>query len=76
MKKAIIKTEKGDMTVEFFEKDAPGTVENFTKLAKEGFYDGVTFHRVIPDFVVQAGCPYSKSEATALQSRFRWTRLP
>ena len=60
MSKAIIKTEKGDMTVEFFEKDAPNTVKNFTDLAKKGFYDGLTFHRVIPDFVVQAGCPHNK----------------
>ena len=45
------------MTVEFFDKDAPGTVENFTKLAKDGFYNGLTFHRVIPDFVIQGGCP-------------------
>ena len=55
--KAVIKTEKGDMTVEFYEKDAPKTVENFTTLAKKGFYDGLTFHRVIPDFVIQGGCP-------------------
>ncbi|MCW8898166.1 MAG: peptidylprolyl isomerase [Flavobacteriales bacterium] len=55
--KAIIKTEKGDMTVDFYEKDAPKTVENFTTLAKKGFYDGLTFHRVIPDFVIQGGCP-------------------
>ena len=57
MKKAEIHTEKGVMKVEFFEKDAPGTVANFTKLASEGFYDGLTFHRVIPDFVIQGGCP-------------------
>lgn len=57
MSKAVIKTEKGEMSVKFFDKDAPGTVENFIKLSKEGFYDGLTFHRVIPDFVVQAGCP-------------------
>jgi len=57
MSKAIIKTEKGDMTVEFYDKDAPLTVANFLKLAKSGFYDGVTFHRVIPDFVVQGGDP-------------------
>lgn len=57
MPKAIIRTEKGEMNVEFFENDAPGTVENFVKLSKDGFYDGLTFHRVIPDFVVQAGCP-------------------
>jgi peptidyl-prolyl cis-trans isomerase B (cyclophilin B) len=57
MSKAIIKTEKGDMTVQFFDKDAPKTVANFLKLAKEGYYDGVTFHRVIGDFVVQGGDP-------------------
>jgi len=54
---ADIKTAKGTMKVEFFEKDAPKTVENFTTLAKKGFYDGLTFHRVIPDFVIQGGCP-------------------
>ncbi|PKP44438.1 MAG: peptidyl-prolyl cis-trans isomerase [Bacteroidetes bacterium HGW-Bacteroidetes-12] len=55
--KATIKTEKGDMTVEFYEKDAPKTVENFTTLAKKGYYDGLNFHRVLPDFVIQGGCP-------------------
>lgn len=54
---AKIQTVKGDMIVHFFEKDAPNTVANFVKLAKSGFYDGLKFHRVIPDFVVQAGCP-------------------
>jgi peptidyl-prolyl cis-trans isomerase B (cyclophilin B) len=57
MSKAVIKTEKGDMSVEFFNEDAPGTVENFIKLSKEGYYDGLKFHRVIPDFVIQGGCP-------------------
>lgn len=57
MKTAEIQTEKGNMKVEFFETDAPGTVANFIKLAEEGFYDGLTFHRVIPDFVIQGGCP-------------------
>lgn len=57
MTKATIKTEKGDMEVEFFTEDAPGTVENFINLSKKGFYDGLTFHRVIPDFVIQGGCP-------------------
>jgi peptidyl-prolyl cis-trans isomerase B (cyclophilin B) len=57
MSKAIIKTEKGDMTVQFYDKDAPNTVANFLKLAKESYYDGVTFHRVINDFVVQGGDP-------------------
>ncbi|MEQ8357964.1 MAG: peptidylprolyl isomerase [Cytophagales bacterium] len=57
MKSATIKTEKGTMKVEFFEKDAPNTVANFIKLSKDGFYDGLTFHRVIPNFVIQGGCP-------------------
>ncbi len=57
MKKAEIHTVEGVMTVEFFEKDAPNTVTNFVSLSKKGFYDGLTFHRVIPDFVIQGGCP-------------------
>lgn len=57
MRKAEIHTSKGVMKVNFFENDAPGTVENFCKLAKSGFYDGLTFHRVIPNFVIQGGCP-------------------
>ena len=57
MKKAIIETEKGTIELELFEKDAPNTVANFEKLIKDGFYDGLTFHRVIPDFVIQGGCP-------------------
>jgi len=54
---AIIKTNAGDMTVEFYSADAPATVENFVKLAQQGFYNGLTFHRVIPNFVIQGGCP-------------------
>ncbi len=57
MKTADIQTEKGTMKVEFFEDDAPGTVANFVKLASSGYYDGLTFHRVIPNFVIQGGCP-------------------
>ena len=57
MKTANIHTEKGIMKVEFYEKDAPNTVKNFCDLASKGFYDGLTFHRVIPDFVIQGGCP-------------------
>lgn len=57
MKTAEIITEKGTLKVKFFEKDAPGTVENFIKLSKESFYNGLTFHRVIPNFVIQGGCP-------------------
>lgn len=57
MKYAIIHTEKGDMKAELYENETPGTVANFVKLAKSGFYDSLTFHRVIPDFVIQGGCP-------------------
>lgn len=54
---AKITTAKGEMTIDFYENDAPKTVDNFVKLSKKGFYDGLTFHRVIPDFVIQGGCP-------------------
>lgn len=54
------------MTVEFFAEDAPKTVENFVKLAKDGFYDGLKWHRVIPDFVIQGGCPNSKDGAEGM----------
>ncbi len=54
---AIIETEKGTMKVELYTDETPGTVENFVKLSKSGFYDGLTFHRVIPGFVIQGGCP-------------------
>ena len=57
MKKAVIETEKGKMVAELFSEDAPETVANFEKLIKEGYYDGLTFHRVIPNFVIQGGCP-------------------
>ena len=57
MSTATIKTDKGDMVVEFFDTDAPLTVANFQKLAKKGFYDGLNFHRVLPNFVIQGGCP-------------------
>lgn len=57
MYKTEIHTAKGVMKAEFFEKDAPKTVENFVGLAKMGFYDGLNFHRVVPKFVVQGGCP-------------------
>ena len=57
MKKAIIETEKGKIVLELFEEDAPNTVANFVKLANDGFYNGIKFHRVIPNFVIQGGCP-------------------
>jgi peptidyl-prolyl cis-trans isomerase B (cyclophilin B) len=55
--KAEIQTVKGNMKVEFYDQDAPIAVNNFISLAQKGFYDGLTFHRVIPDFMIQGGCP-------------------
>lgn len=55
--KANIHTLKGVMKVDFYDADAPETVANFVKLAKSGYYDGLNFHRVIPNFVIQGGCP-------------------
>jgi len=52
---AIIDTDKGTMVLDLYPKEAPGTVDNFAKLARSGFYDGLTFHRVIPNFVIQGG---------------------
>ncbi len=57
MTTAEIKTGKGSMFIELYDNDAPNTVANFVKLAKDGYYDGLTFHRVLPDFVIQGGCP-------------------
>ncbi len=57
MKKAIIETDKGNIELVLFDKEAPGTVQNFEKLANSGFYNGLKFHRVIPGFVIQGGCP-------------------
>jgi cyclophilin family peptidyl-prolyl cis-trans isomerase len=57
MSDAILHTNAGAVTVELFDDDAPKTVSNFRKLAGDGFYDGLTFHRVINDFMIQGGCP-------------------
>ena len=57
MSTATIQTSMGAIEVELFADDAPKTVENFSKLAGDGFYDGLVFHRVIPDFMIQGGCP-------------------
>jgi peptidyl-prolyl cis-trans isomerase B (cyclophilin B) len=64
--KGIIYTNKGELKIEFFEHDAPKTVSNFVKLAKLGYYDGLKWHRVIPDFVIQGGCPNSKDGANGI----------
>ena len=57
MSSATLHTNQGDIAVELYDDDAPKTVDNFTSLARKGFYDGVTFHRVIPDFMIQGGDP-------------------
>ena len=57
MSSATLQTSAGPVSVEFHDDAAPNTVANFRKLATEGFYDGLTFHRVIPDFMIQGGCP-------------------
>jgi peptidyl-prolyl cis-trans isomerase B (cyclophilin B) len=59
---AVIETKFGNVVIEFYEPDAPKTVANFVKLAKEGFYNGTTFHRVIPGFMIQGGDPNSKDD--------------
>jgi cyclophilin family peptidyl-prolyl cis-trans isomerase len=60
---ATLHTNKGDITIEFFDQQAPNTVANFLKLAKDGFYDGVKFHRVIKGFMIQVGDPLSKDNS-------------
>ena len=60
MKTATFETDRGTIVADLYDKEAPATVENFEKLANSGFYDGTRFHRVIQDFVVQGGDPYSK----------------
>ena len=60
MKYATIETNRGTMTAELYDTEAPNTVANFEKLANDGYYDGIKFHRVIPDFVVQGGDPLSR----------------
>ena len=57
MSTATMKTSEGDIVLELFDEDAPKTVSNFKKLASDGFYDGLVFHRVIDDFMIQGGCP-------------------
>jgi peptidyl-prolyl cis-trans isomerase B (cyclophilin B) len=63
---AEIITNKGTMHASFYEKDAPNTVANFVKLAKSGFYDGLKWHRVLPNFVIQGGCPNTRAGATGM----------
>ncbi len=66
MKKAVMETSKGSINLQLFEADAPIAVANFEKLAQEGFYDGLGFHRVIPNFMVQGGCPNTREGASGM----------
>lgn len=66
MTRVRFETSKGDINLDLFPKEAPGTVANFTKLIGEGFYDGLAFHRVIPDFVIQGGCPNTREGAKGM----------
>lgn len=63
---ALIKTSKGEMKISLYATETPKTVANFTKLAKDGFYDGLKFHRVLPNFVIQGGCPNSRDGAKGM----------
>lgn len=63
---AIIKTNKGTMKVELYDDATPNTVANFAKLAKEGYYNGLKWHRVLPNFVIQGGCPNTRAGATGM----------
>jgi peptidyl-prolyl cis-trans isomerase B (cyclophilin B) len=63
---AIIKTNKGEMKVDLYATETPNTVANFVKLAKKGYYDGLKWHRVLPNFVIQGGCPNSKDGASGM----------
>jgi len=63
---AVLKTSYGEMTITFWSDVAPKTVENFKKLAREGFYDGTAFHRIIKDFMIQGGCPNTKAGETGM----------
>ena len=66
MSKVLMETDKGQLTIDLFDNDAPKTVENFLKLVKDGFYDGLSFHRVIPGFMAQGGCPNTRDGASGM----------
>ena len=66
MTRAIMETDKGTIHLELFDNDAPNTVKNFVELANKGYYDGLSFHRVIPNFMIQGGCPNTREGATGM----------
>ena len=66
MTTALFETEVGNNNIEFFSDDAPNTVKNFTNLISDGFYDGLAFHRVIPGFMAQGGCPNTRDGASGM----------
>ena len=66
MTKALFETDAGTINIELFSNDAPNTVDNFTKLIREGFYDGLAFHRVIPGFMAQGGCPNTRAGSSGM----------
>ena len=66
MTRALFETEVGNIRIDFFPSDAPNTVSNFTKLISEGFYDGLAFHRVIPGFMAQGGCPNTRTGSSGI----------
>ena len=66
MTKALFETDAGTINIELFSNDAPNTVNNFTKLISEGFYNGLAFHRVIPGFMAQGGCPNTRAGSSGM----------
>jgi peptidyl-prolyl cis-trans isomerase B (cyclophilin B) len=66
MTRAIMDTDRGTIHLELFDQDAPNTVKNFTDLSRKGYYDGLAFHRVISDFMIQGGCPNTRAGATGM----------
>ena len=66
MTKALFETDAGNINIELFSNDAPNTVNNFTKLISEGFYDGLAFHRVIPGLMAQGGCPNTRAGSSGM----------
>ena len=66
MTKVILETDSGNIEFNLFSEEAPNTVDNFTKLVNEGFYNGLSFHRVIPGFMAQGGCPYTREGSSGM----------